>query len=515
VEEYVLYELHVGTFTEAGTFEAAIQHLPYFKSLGVTAVEVMPVAQFPGSRNWGYDGVYPFAVQNSYGGPTGFKRFIDAAHANGLAVVLDVVYNHLGPEGNYLGQFGPYFTDKYQTPWGSAINFDGVGAEAVRDYFIHNALYWVRDFHIDGLRLDAVHAIFDSSSTHILSDIAVVLHDFAQDQERTVAVIAESDLNEARLVQSGELGGYGLDAQWSDDFHHAIHTVLTGERAGYYEDFGRVEDVAKALAGGFVYSGQYSSHRGKCHGTDCTDVPGRAFVVCVQNHDQIGNRMLGERLSHIVEFDQLKIAAGMLLLSPYVPLLFMGQEYAETAPFLYFVSHSDPELVAAVRKGRQSEFASFSWKGAVPDAQEESTFLRSKLNHDLRAAGRHAVLTRWYGELLRMRASHPALKTLNRRTTAVELAGDGHTVVMRRWNSDVELLGVFHLSKTASTVELEVRQQNWVKLLNGSDPAWLGSGSAVPDSISAESGRIRLSLHPYQCLVVETSRDTVPQEGAS
>jgi maltooligosyltrehalose trehalohydrolase len=511
VEEYVIYELHIGTFTAAGTFEAAIEHLPYLRDLGVTAIEVMPVAQFPGERNWGYDGVYPFAVQHSYGGVPGFKRFVDAAHSAGFAVLLDVVYNHLGPEGNYLGQFGPYFTDRYQTPWGQAINFDGPDAGGVREYFVQNALYWVSEFHIDGLRLDAVHAIHDSSSPHILSQIATAVHDFANDSERIVNVIAESDLNEARVVRAGEFGGYGLDAQWSDDFHHAVHTVLTGERAGYYEDFGRIEDVAKALSSGFVYSGQYSRHRGRCHGTDCASLPGRTFVVCVQNHDQIGNRMLGERLSHLVSADDLRLAAGVLLLSPFVPMLFMGQEYAETAPFLYFVSHSDRALIDAVRKGRRREFASFSWRGDVPDAQDEDTFLRSKLKLELRNSGSHAALFAWYRRLLKVRRESAALLSLNRDAAAVDLAGSGHTIVLRRWHKVEEVLALFHFGSKDELVEIDTLQPAWTKVIDSADESSGGPGSDVPPALTASNGRLRLRFRAKQCVLL---RSVVPQASA-
>lgn len=500
VEEYVLYELHVGTFTREGTFDAAIEELPYLKNLGITAIELMPVAQFPGSRNWGYDGVYPFAVQNSYGGAAGLKRFVDAAHALGLAVVLDVVYNHLGPEGNYLGQYGPYFTDRYPTPWGQAINFDGPDSAGVRDYFIQNAVYWIREFHIDGLRLDAVHAIHDSSPTHILTEIAAAVHQFAHESLRTVAVIAESDLNEARIVRSGEFGGYGLDAQWSDDFHHALHTVLTGESAGYYEDFGAVEHLASALANGFVYSGQYSLHRGRCHGTDCTDVPGRAFVVCAQNHDQIGNRMLGERLSHLVAFEDLKLASGILLMAPFVPLLFMGQEYGERAPFLYFVSHSDPGLIEAVRQGRRREFAAFAWRGEVPDAQDEATFLQSKLDPTLRTSGWHAVLLRWYQRLLQMRRELPALASLNRQMCTVELLGSGKTIVLRRWSHDQQVAAVFHFGAEQQSVEMTAGGV-WHKLLDSDDEDWNGRGSAVGSFVTGRQGTVRFELQPKQCVV--------------
>lgn len=501
IEDYVIYELHVGTFTAEGTFDEAAKHLHSLKTLGITAIEVMPVAQFPGSRNWGYDGVYPFAVQQSYGGPAGFKRFIDAAHREGLAVILDVVYNHLGPEGNYLGQFAPYFTARYQTPWGEAINFDGPDALGVREYFLQNALYWIRDFHLDGLRLDAVQAIIDSSSPHILTEIADLVHNYAQDRERTATVIAESDLNEPRIVCAGELGGYGLDAQWSDDFHHALHAVLTGERVGYYEDFGLVDDVAKALSRGFVYSGQYSKHRGRSHGTDPADIPGRAFVVCVQNHDQIGNRMLGERFSHLVAKDEVKLAAAILLLAPYVPLLFMGQEYGDTAPFLYFVSHSDPALVQGVRDGRKKEFAAFSWQGDVPDPQSEDTFLRCKLNHHLQVQGWHAVLREWYRKLLQLRKEYPALASLDRKTSAVDVVGSGNTIVMRRWTRNLEVVSVFHLGSEPEAVEVALCQPIWTVALDSAAAQWLGKGSGVPNTLEVDS-RVRLQLQPKQCVVL-------------
>jgi maltooligosyltrehalose trehalohydrolase len=462
----------------------------------------MPVAQFPGARNWGYDGVYPFAVQNSYGGVAAFKRFIDAAHRIGIAVILDVVYNHLGPEGNYLGQFGPYFTDRYQTPWGQAVNFDGPGSAGVRECFIENALHWVDEFHIDAMRLDAVHAIHDNSGRHILTDIAEAVHTYAQDHERTINVIAESDLNEERIVLSGELGGYGLDAQWSDDFHHAVHTLLTGERSGYYEDFGQIEDVAKALSSGFVYSGQYSKHRGRCHGTECAHLPGRAFVVCVQNHDQIGNRMLGERLSHLVSFDELKLAAGVLLLSPFVPLLFMGQEYGETAPFLYFVSHSDPQLVEAVREGRNREFAAFAWRGDVPDAQADNTFLSSKLNMDLRREAGHAALLDWYRDLLRLRREVPSLARLNRQSTAVDIAGSGHTVVLRRWGQREEVVAVFHFGAETEIVSLSVQNGEWQRILDSGEKSFGGSGTDIPDVVHKTHGVMELRFRPKQCAVL-------------
>lgn len=503
VEDYIIYELHVGTFTREGTFDAAAGQLARLKDLGITAIELMPVAQFPGARNWGYDGVYPYAVQASYGGPGGLKRFVDQAHQYGLAVMLDVVYNHLGPEGNYFGQFGPYFTDRYRTPWGQAIDFDGPDSAAVRHFFVENALYWVRDFRIDGLRLDAVHAIFDHSGRHILADIADAVHDYGHAHQRTIAVIAESDLNEARIVQSGDFGGYGLDAQWSDDFHHSLHTVLTGERSGYYEDFGQIEDLAKAISSGFVFTGQYSAHRGRPHGTDAADLPGRTFVVCSQNHDQVGNRMMGERLSHLVAIEDLKLSAGVLLLSPFVPLLFMGQEYGETAPFLYFVSHSDPELVEAVRQGRRREFAAFAWRGEVPDPQDEATFLRSKLHPELRRESWHAVVLDWYRTLIALRKEHPALRGLNRQATSVGIAAGGHTIALRRWGPNCEMIALFHFSPEPVCVELEAAAGEWRMVLDSAAPQWLGSGPARPPAI-ASGGRLSLPLAPRSCVVLDS-----------
>jgi maltooligosyltrehalose trehalohydrolase len=427
----VIYEVHVGTFTEAGTFDGAIERLPYLRDLGVTAVELMPVAQFPGARNWGYDGVYPFAVQASYGGPEGLKRLVDAAHATGLAVLLDVVYNHFGPEGNYLGQFAPYFTTRYTTPWGTAINFDDAESAHVRRFVLESALQWTTGFHMDGLRLDAVHTIFDASPRHILAEIAAEVHHHAGG--RLVHVTAESDLNEARLVVPLPEGGHGLDAQWSDDFHHALHAALTGERGGYYEDFGSLDDVVRAYERGFVYTGQHSPHRGRPHGTASTGIPGERFIVFTQNHDQIGNRMNGERLPQLIGFEELKLAAAALLLAPYVPLLFMGQEYAERAPFLYFVSHSDEPLIQAVRDGRRAEFAAFAWQGEVPDPQADTTFLRSRLDPRLIDEPRHREMLEFHRGLLRLRRAVPALRALDRERCAVTGATAAGAVVLRRW----------------------------------------------------------------------------------
>jgi maltooligosyltrehalose trehalohydrolase len=459
LSDLIFYELHIGTFTKEGTFSAATQYLDYLADLGITAIELMPVAQFPGARNWGYDGVFPFAVQNSYGGPDGLKRFVDSAHRRGLAVVLDVIYNHLGPEGNYLSQFGPYFTDRYQTPWGPAVNFDGEGNPGVRRFVIENALQWVTEFHIDALRVDAVHAIFDDSQPHILQEVADALHMRGKELGRQVHMIAESDLNDSRVVEPVENNGYGFDAQWSDDFHHALHSILTKERAGYYQDFGSIRDLARSLSEGFVYSGQFSTFRGRAHGAPSKHLPAERFVVCSQNHDQIGNRMLGERFSQILEYEQLKLAAGALVLSPFLPLLFMGQEYGERAPFLYFVSHSDPALVQAVREGRPAEFAAFSWRGEVPDPQAESTFERSRLDHALRESGRNAVLLNYYKQVIRLRRDVPALRKLAKGDVVVD--EKQLVLAMHRQGESDEAVIVFHFGENRCLTTVTGKSGQW------------------------------------------------------
>jgi maltooligosyltrehalose trehalohydrolase len=432
LQDYVVYELHVGTFTPEGTFDAAIVHLDGLRELGVTAVELMPIGQFPGTRNWGYDGVYVGAAQASYGGPLALKRFIDAAHSRGLAVVLDVVYNHLGPEGNYLSEFGPYFTDRYRTPWGQALNFDGAQSDHVRWLFIHNALQWIDEFHVDALRVDAVHAICDRSAEPFLQDLTTTVRARGEELGRQVYTFAESDLNDPRVITPKEDYGLGFDAQWSDDFHHSLHTLLTGERDGYYEGFGRTSDLARVVAGGYLWTGQYSSYRGRKYGAPLKTKNGSQFVVFAQNHDQTGNRMCGERLSALVSYDALRLIAAAVVLSPFLPMLFMGEEYGETAPFQYFTSHSDLDLIEAVRKGRLEEFDDFEWEGEAPDPHDEETFARSKLNWALLEHQEHASLRRLYGLLLRLRRETPSLRELD--LSAVEAIADDErrTLVVRR-----------------------------------------------------------------------------------
>ena len=406
----VMYELHVGTFTPAGTFEAIIERLEHLRNLGITHLELMPVAEFPGARGWGYDGVDLWAPCHRYGGPEGLKRLVDACHARGLAVILDVVYNHLGPSGNYLARFGPYFTDRYRTPWGQAVNFDGPGSDEVRRFFCDNALMWLRDYHLDGLRLDAVHAIFDTSAVHVLEQLAEEVDALEAELGRHLALVAESDLNDPRLIRSREAGGYGLDAQWADDFHHALHTILTGERDGYYADFGTLADLAKALERAFVYDGRYSVFRRRRHGKTPSGLSGNRFVVCLQNHDQVGNRARGERVSHLVVAECLKVGTALLLTVPFIPLLFQGQEWAASAPFQYFTDHDDPELGRAVSEGRRTEFAAFGWKPEdVPDPQSPQTFARSKLDWSEPGREPHASVLDWHRQLLRLRRELPRL----------------------------------------------------------------------------------------------------------
>lgn len=406
LRDYVIYELHIGTFTAEGTFDAAIGKLPYLKKLGITVIEMMPVAAFPGARNWGYDGVSPYAVQASYGGPEGLKRLVNAAHEVGLGVMLDVVYNHLGNEGNYLRFFGPYFTSKHQTPWGEAINYDQPGSEGVRRYFVENALYWIREYHLDGLRLDAVQTIKDDSPKHILAEIAEDVAALAAELDREVCVIAETDENDEKLVRPAQAGGFGLHAIWSDDFHHALHALFTKERNGYYQDFGRPEQIVRALQDGFVFQGEaFRFWSGRSRGTSSAGMPAAAHVICIQNHDQVGNRACGERLTALVPRGARMLAAALLLLAPETPLLFMGQEYDEPNPFLFFTDYGDPALQKAVREGRCQEFKELDFSGdSVPDPQDPATFERSKLNWKL-TEGENSMLE-WYIALLALRKKY-------------------------------------------------------------------------------------------------------------
>jgi maltooligosyltrehalose trehalohydrolase len=499
LEDSVFYELHVGTFTPEGTFDAVCASLDRLAALGVTTIELMPIAQFPGSRNWGYDGVYPFGVQNSYGTPRDLQLLVNAAHSRGLAVALDVVYNHLGPEGNYLGEYGPYFTDHYKTPWGAALNFDGPDSDEVRHFFIQNALYWLETFHIDALRLDAIHGIFDASANPFLAELSREVEAFAARTGKIISLVAESDLNDARVLRGRCEGGLGMPSQWSDDFHHSIHTLLTGENSGYYQDFGNIKHLAGSLKQGWYYAGQYSRHRRRRHGNRPPPFKASNYTVCTQNHDQVGNRALGERLSSLVNFESLKLAAGANLLSPFVPLLFMGEEYGETAPFLYFTSHGDPNLAEAVRRGRAEEFRSFSWRDQIPDPQAESTFDRSRLKRDLADDEPHRTLLRFYQTLLHFRREHHLGQSS---APSIKEFEDSKSLLVLQDAKTHELAMLYNFSNAAADLSSVTLEGEWEKKVDSSDAEWLGPGTDLPSKVGV-STQPRLILRPRSFAVFQ------------
>ena len=434
----VLYELHVGTFTRQGTFASIIERVPYLVELGIDAIELMPVAEFSGSRGWGYDGVDLFAPHHAYGTVDDLKRLVDACHRNGLGVVLDVVYNHVGPAGNYLAEFGPYFSDRHRTNWGEAINFDGPHSEEVRRFVIDNALMWLRDFHIDGLRIDAVHAIVDESALHILEQLTIEVDALATHLGRPLFLIAESDRNDPRLVRSRDAGGYGLDSAWADDWHHALHAALTGDRSGYYDDFGALEVLAKALRQAWVYDGTWSPYRARRHGRSPVGLNGHQFVISTQNHDQVGNRALGERTNALMSDGRLRIAAALLLTAPFTPMLFQGEEWGASTPFQYFTDHDDPELGRAVSDGRRREFAQFGWDPEhIPDPQDWTTFERSQLDWRELDDRRHAELRSWYRRLIALRRQLPALSDPRLDHVTVEPDERNNTLVVTRGRINV------------------------------------------------------------------------------
>ena len=407
----IVYELHIGTFTERGTLDSAIERLDYLIDLGVTHVELMPVASFAGNYGWGYDGVALFSVHEPYGGPDALKRFVNAAHQRGLAVLLDVVYNHFGPVGNYTGKFGPYLTSAHHTPWGGAVNLEEAWSHQVRRFFCDNALMWMRDFHIDGLRLDAVHAFVDRSAIHFLEQLAVEVETLGAALARPLVLIAESDLNDPRIIRPRVAGGFGMDAQWNDDFHHALFAVLCpGSEGGYYADFGSLRQLAKAIEEGFVYDGVYSKYRNRIHGRSARGLSLHRFLAFIQNHDQVGNRALGDRVAEIVGFDRAKIAAAIVLLNPMIPMLFQGEEWAASSPFRYFANHDDPEMARMVSEGRKKEFAVFGWSpDSIPDPESRETLERSKLKWPELSVRPHAEMLSWYRELIRLRRTTSSL----------------------------------------------------------------------------------------------------------
>ncbi len=496
--DLLFYEIHLGTFTPEGTFDAAIRHLPRLAELGVTALELLPVAQFSGERNWGYDGVFPFAAQASYGGPAGLRRLVDACHREGLACFLDVVYNHLGPEGSVHGRFGPYATERYRTPWGPAPDFDGPGSDEVRRHFVESALWWLVDVGLDGLRLDAVHAISDLSERPFLAELSEAVDRAAEALGRPLTLIAESATNTLRFLRPRDVGGAGCAGQWSDDLHHALHAVLTGERAGFYADFGRLEQLATAYRRGWVFTGQRSAYRGRRHGVPFRGVPGMTperLVVFAQNHDVAGNRARGERLAALLPpppFEAAKLAAAAVLLSPFVPLLFMGEEYGETAPFLFFTDHQSPELAEAVRVGRRRDFAAFAWGEEVPDPQDPATFERSKLDPALRGAPGHRELEACYRELLRLRREVPGLGAAAG-WEGIDAAADEAAGLLTLRRGDPRSRGLVALLNFAPEARVArlPPAPSWHKLFDSAAAAWGGPGETAPAD-AAEGASIPL-----------------------
>ena len=497
--DHVIYELHVGTFSKTGDFAGVTGHLAELKQLGITAIEIMPVAEFPGGRNWGYDGVHLYAPQSTYGGPEELRRLVNTAHELGLAVILDCVYNHVGPEGNYLGAYGPYFTDTYRTPWGKAVNYDGPDSDEVRRFVIDNALYWITEFHIDGLRLDAIHGIFDFGARHILRDLSDAVHAQGDVLGRKVSIIGESDLNDPSVVRDGP-SGHSMDSQWSDDLHHAIHARLTGESKGYYSDFGGVVHIAKALKERFVFDGRYSAYRKRRHGAPATDVSTEHFVVCVQNHDQVGNRARGDRLSTLVSFPQRKLAAALYLLSPYVPMLFMGEEYDETNPFVYFVSHGDNALVEAVRAGRREEFKAFGWGDDIPDPEAERSFLSSRLDRTRSSSPEGSAMLALYRALLKLRREERALRPGDAEVDVEhdEVGGWIRLTLTPREGRGSTLIALFNLSNERRELPLAADGavvRGATRVLGTDDPAFVPGGRAREAADTTPAGE-RVTVGP-------------------
>jgi maltooligosyltrehalose trehalohydrolase len=432
----VMYEMHIGTFSEEGTFDSAIPHLDHLHDLGVTHVELMPVAEFAGDRGWGYDGVALFAAHEPYGGPDGLKRFVDACHARELSVLLDVVYNHFGPVGNYTNKFGPYLTDRHRTPWGEAVNLDEGGSDEVRRFFVDSALMWLRDYHCDGLRFDAVHAYIDLSAVNFMEQLSMEVERLGATLRREFFLVAESDLNDPRIIRPREANGYGMDAQWSDDFHHSLFTLLYNKderkEAGYYDDFGTMGDLHKALKHAFVYDGGYSKYRKRKHGRPAEGLSAQHFVHFDQNHDQVGNRARGERLEHLIGMDASKVAIGLVLTAPYVPMLFMGEEFVASSPFLYFADHEDDEMRRLVAEGRKRDFALFGFDGDVPNPEDVETFQRSKLKWDEVHEGKHAEMLAWVKALIKLRRCTVALNDGSMHRLRVSSNDATRVLVMQR-----------------------------------------------------------------------------------
>ena len=481
--ELIFYELHVGAFTPEGTFDAIIPRLAELATLGINALELMPVAACSGERNWGYDGAFLYAVQQTYGGPQGLKRLVDAAHQHGIAVFLDVVYNHIGREGNCLEVFGPYFTGQYHTPWGKAINYDGAWSDGVRAFVTDNAVYWAEQYHIDGLRLDAIHEIYDRNAITIWDDLHAAVSTYEQRSGRRCYLVAESDTNDPRVVQPAPAGGRGFDAQWMDDFHHCLYVLLDPQGGKHYQDFGGVEQLARAYTQGFVHTGEYLQFRHRRHGASSKGIGGQHFIVFNQNHDLPGNRPGGERLPVLVGLDTLRLAAAALLLSPYVPFLFMGEEYGEDAPFFFFSDYQDPATTQGLLDGRHAQFAAFNFEGTVRDPQDEALFQQSKLQWEKRSTGHHQGLLHWHRELIRLRRTHPLLADLSKNRLQADVVGtSGLSVYRYSMSGDRHLVCLFNFSHDTPqsfTLGYAVAQRgSWQPLL-GSGAASVPAGASV------------------------------------
>lgn len=496
-EKAIIYELHPGTFSEKGTFAGIAEKLDYLLELGVNTIELMPLTQTPGRWNWGYDGVNLFSVNRNYGTPEELKELVDRCHQKGLGVILDIVYNHFGPEGNYLAKFGPYFTDKYETPWGAAVNFDDTGCAAARRMVLDSVRHWIERYHFDGLRLDAVHAIEDRSRPHILEEIAAAARELEQKLQRRIVIVAETDANEAQLIRPAEEGGCGIDAQWMDDFHHSVHSVLTGESQGYYRDYGKIEGLEKVYRN-YSYTGQYSHFWGKNRGSDGADMPGERFVVAIQTHDQVGNRARGERLSRLVEFPCLKAAAGLLFTAPYIPMLFMGEEYAEEKPFLFFTDYQDRVLKKAVVKGRREEFASFGWTD-IPNPEDEATFENSRLTPREKWQPHQEQIFHYYRDLIALRREHPALNVPDKLGTSVKVDPESRIVKITRTGGGISLTALANLGSGSVRAPLPAGEE----IFNSEKQRYGGREEAGKRGETDETAPKRLLL-PGQFVVVES-----------
>jgi maltooligosyltrehalose trehalohydrolase len=507
-KDLIFYELHVGTFSEQGTFEAIIPYIDVLAETGINALELMPISQFPGNRNWGYDGVYPYSVHNTYGGPEGLKRLVDACHQKGIAVFLDIVLNHVGPEGNYFPEFGPYFSKTYNVPWGEAINFDQAWSDEVREFFAGNPCFWFEKYHVDGVRVDAIHMMFDSGAVHFWELAMDRIRQMEQKLGKKLYMIAESDFNNPRVIKSTDAGGYGFDAQWLDDFHHALYVLIDEKGQSRYEDFGRYEQLAKAYKDGFVHSGELVKFRKKKHGASSAGIPGDKFVTFNQNHDQIGNRVKGERLSMLVSFAKQKLAAAALLLSPYLPLLFMGEEYGEDTPFFYFISHSDKELIKAVREGRKREFEGYKWDTEPADPQDDTTFRNSIIKTEKRLTGKYRILHEWSKKLIKIRKSEPAMKNMSKDGINFYINDEKGFTILRKSADELNfILAFFNLSESKLDFFVPSYSEEWTKILDSKETEWCEDNEKAFPSPRMIKASNTISLMPFSIVVYDNAKE--------